>query len=803
MGSRTADAPAARTGVLRALRPYEVLACALLATGAVLFFALPWPWSTTAWGVGVAMAACVGLALAQRSRRVHGIALAIGVVLLAAMLVVCAEPLRMAAAFAANVFIDAWNAQVDGYVLHFAVTSVPEAAGVLLALFGGLAAALAFHVMCSLRSRAWVGVAVALLLAAGLFLQTIVLPSFACLTLGTLLLLGFNSARAEASARVMPAFLATMLLVVSAALLVCAGYGGSATLATAKADLLATVDEARYGSDTLPQGDLTAAHSMNVARGGQETDRVEVSFPDARAAASSEPLYLRGYAGSVYTGTAFERMRSLDYEGDWTGMFTWFASRDFDAMSQYSAYQALEAEETGALQGPVDVSVSVQGAYRRYAYAPTAAASDAAGTSGSLLDLYRTSGGFDGSAPLTFSVETDAPMAEGLVPGNWVYDEATVLSAGVGNAGAGSLTTREREFLRSELAYRSFVYDQYLDVSDEAKEAVDQFFFSEGTDEVDDSTLASLATRIRTLLDVSCEYNAQGVRFAPGAESAGDFVTWFLEDAREGNAAAFASAAVLAFREAGVPARYAEGYLLDEDGIERMAQEGASSRVLTERDAHAWVEVYVDGAGWMPVEVTPGFYNRGYASDEVIEVAREVAGGGNDSADTGSTGGDEQSWVDLLPEPLRPFAWLGLVLLVLLAALVALGLLELQRWVRLRLWNGALRRAGVQGAASVPLFGRMQRLAKDAGAQLSDLNPRSCAGALAAARPELHAAELERAVSLMERERYGQIPLEEFEVDIVEGLLDKMEAGNWERAGRLRRAAYRYQGLYRIPLRRV
>lgn len=38
-----------------------------------------------------------------------------------------------------------------------------------------------------------------------------------------------------------------------------------------------------------------------------------------------------------------------------------------------------------------------------------------------------------------------------------------------------------------------------------------------------------------------------------------DYLTWFLTEEQEGNAVAYAAAAVLAYRVAGDPARYVEG----------------------------------------------------------------------------------------------------------------------------------------------------------------------------------------------------------------------------------------------------
>src|SRR5699024_5051830 len=37
---------------------------------------------------------------------------------------------------------------------------------------------------------------------------------------------------------------------------------------------------------------------------------------------------------------------------------------------------------------------------------------------------------------------------------------------------------------------------------------------------------------------------------------------------------------------------------------------------------HAWVEVYTQGAGWVPVEVTPGF--NPYTASAVVEIPEET-----------------------------------------------------------------------------------------------------------------------------------------------------------------------------------
>ena len=77
-----------------------------------------------------------------------------------------------------------------------------------------------------------------------------------------------------------------------------------------------------------------------------------------------------------------------------------------------------------------------------------------------------------------------------------------------------------------------------------------------------------------------------------------DFVTWFLTEGREGYCVHFATAAVALFRSAGIPARYAEGYAVP-SGYDGLWVD------VPDYNAHAWVEVYTGGTGWLPVEVTP------------------------------------------------------------------------------------------------------------------------------------------------------------------------------------------------------
>lgn len=96
---------------------------------------------------------------------------------------------------------------------------------------------------------------------------------------------------------------------------------------------------------------------------------------------------------------------------------------------------------------------------------------------------------------------------------------------------------------------------------------------------------------------------------SPGKVPEGkDFVDYFLTESKSGYCSYFASAATLMFRSYGIPARYAEGYMLTEKEIaasNKVLEDGKVQASIYSKDAHAWVEVYLDGIGWIVVDPTP------------------------------------------------------------------------------------------------------------------------------------------------------------------------------------------------------
>ncbi|NSW90457.1 MAG: transglutaminase domain-containing protein [Firmicutes bacterium] len=89
-----------------------------------------------------------------------------------------------------------------------------------------------------------------------------------------------------------------------------------------------------------------------------------------------------------------------------------------------------------------------------------------------------------------------------------------------------------------------------------------------------------------------------------------DFVDYFLFDLKEGYCTYYATAMVILVRSIGIPARYVEGYMLPPEPVEEKIYE------VTNQNAHAWVEVYFEGFGWIPFEPTAPFVYSFYNSSQ-------------------------------------------------------------------------------------------------------------------------------------------------------------------------------------------
>ena len=115
-----------------------------------------------------------------------------------------------------------------------------------------------------------------------------------------------------------------------------------------------------------------------------------------------------------------------------------------------------------------------------------------------------------------------------------------------------------------------------------------------------------------------------------------DGVENFLTYSKEGYCVQYASALTLLLRRAGIPARYVEGYVASD--LARSYDNSAVSRysgTVRDYNAHAWVEVWYDGLGWIPYEATPAYYSQLYyvepGKNQPGYVRPSTPGDGNDT----------------------------------------------------------------------------------------------------------------------------------------------------------------------------
>ncbi len=96
------------------------------------------------------------------------------------------------------------------------------------------------------------------------------------------------------------------------------------------------------------------------------------------------------------------------------------------------------------------------------------------------------------------------------------------------------------------------------------------------------------------------EYLRSNIRYndsIPSAPAGEDPLVWFLFEYKQGFCNYYASAEVILLRSIGIPARLAVGYAEGE-------YQPPDRRLILERDAHAWPEVYFPGIGWVEFEPT-------------------------------------------------------------------------------------------------------------------------------------------------------------------------------------------------------
>lgn len=169
----------------------------------------------------------------------------------------------------------------------------------------------------------------------------------------------------------------------------------------------------------------------------------------------------------------------------------------------------------------------------------------------------------------------------------------------------------------------------------------------------------------------------------------------FLFGNRIGYCVHFAHAAVLLWRALGLPSRVGTGYAIEEKN-----RQGGSAILIRGSDAHAWPELYLEGVGWVIIDITP-HENLDETPPPVDDDLQRMLGEMARELPPDPTKTERQPRADPR-EWLRP---LGVFALVTLAALLAMLYLA-KLWRRAApLWAGARSLPRVGYRASLDLLG--------------------------------------------------------------------------------------------------
>ncbi len=162
----------------------------------------------------------------------------------------------------------------------------------------------------------------------------------------------------------------------------------------------------------------------------------------------------------------------------------------------------------------------------------------------------------------------------------------------------------------SDTNYDNFVLNNYLSLPTETKSKMLEIANANNITSFDlnSSIIDNYAKilEIAKFIQSSAEYD-----LSSDYSNINDVATYFFEY-KKGICSHFSTAGVAFFRALGLPARYTTGFLVD-------VFENQDITVIG-YNAHAWVEVYLSGFGWIQIEVTGGFGNGTGEGEEQVQL---------------------------------------------------------------------------------------------------------------------------------------------------------------------------------------
>lgn len=399
-----------------------------------------------------------------------------------------------------------------------------------------------------------------------------------------------------------------------------------------------------------------------------DTDRIQYDNEPVflvTAPKNAGTIYLKAYQAEVYSSKQWKSFEDGVYKGN-AQIFEYCASMGFFPQTAADSFEHLEGQGTsgiGSSRYSIDVT-KYQG--DEYSYIPM----DMVMTDGrTAFSNHENNSGikaeYDRHTAFAYSDEGKENITHTFTAVAWqnVTDLETLITAGEAMADVSDY------YYDGEEAYRGFVYENYLDVNTPCADRIrDEILpaIKGGDYSTDDGS-----GKARFIKD-TVEYFRQNYSYTlnPGAVPSGqDFVEYFLFQSGEGFCTYFATAAVMIFRSAGIPARYAEGYVISQSLYGNTVLESRTVEVtrdgarweenwdyyevqVTDRYAHAWVEIYLDGVGWVIIDPTPGYVSypgMGAAGSETDPEEEGSVPEENETESRGESEGETESEEDTQP----------------------------------------------------------------------------------------------------------------------------------------------------------
>lgn len=316
------------------------------------------------------------------------------------------------------------------------------------------------------------------------------------------------------------------------------------------------------------------------------------------------------------------------------------------------------------------------------------------------------------------------------------------------------------------------------------------------------------AEAVRELLASQCTYSTTLSPLPPGQ----DYTEYFFFDQKKGFCTHFASTGVLMLRMLGVPARYATGYVVRPNEFKKDAGADTFTAEVPDGNAHAWVEIYDQNLGWMPVELTPG-YTEGGTGDSLPEDGESNEGitplptqtqtpaatpqvSETPDPPTGDGKGQDSSKQNLGRDAVIRTA--GMILLILLAAAALCGLLLIRRYFLIR------RRRRHFGSKSkrlavVSISHEMYRMLRSAGySQPNHTSDQEYGKKIQEAFPILEDGEFLMFIACVQKAKFSQnLPTEE-EVKLCRRIYQKLERDLGGRGSRVRQLWWKFIRCYQL-----